>query len=128
MIVDTSALVAILKGEQEGDDLARTILAGQASMSAGSYVEFMCVMARSQEPAAMRRVDQLLGMLGIDVLPVSVEQARIAAEAYRVYGRGTGHAAGLNYGDTFAYALAVESNEPLLFVGPDFARTDVRVA
>ncbi len=126
MIVDTSAVVAIIKGEGRGEDLARAILAEKASMSAGSYVELMCVMARSQEPAAMRRADQLLALLGIEVVPVSVEQARLAAQAYRVYSRGTGHAAGLNYGDTFAYALAVDANEPLLFVGTDFAHTDVQ--
>ena len=128
MIIDTSALVAILKGELNAEALARTILAAESRMSAGNYTELMCVMARSQEPAASRRVDQLLATLGIEVLPVSVTQARLAGEAYRVYGRGTGHPAALNYGDTFAYALAVDLNEQLLFVGTDFPQTDVRVA
>ncbi|HNL51709.1 MAG: type II toxin-antitoxin system VapC family toxin [Candidatus Nanopelagicales bacterium] len=128
MIVDTSALVAVLKGEQHAEALARTILVEDSRMSAGSYTELMCVMARSREPAASRRVDQFLAALGIEVLPVSVAQARLAGEAYRVYGRGTGHPAALNYGDTFAYALAIDLDEPLLFVGTDFAQTDVRVA
>ena len=97
-------------------------------MSAGSYVELMCVLARSQDPAASRRADRLLAALGIDVIPVSVDQARLAAEAYRVYGRGSGHPAGLNFGDTFAYALAVSENESLLFTGDDFSATDVLVA
>jgi ribonuclease VapC len=97
-------------------------------MSAGSYVELMCVLARSQDPAATRRADRLLQTLGIEVIPVSVEQARLAGEAYRVYGRGSGHPAGLNFGDTFAYALAVSENQPLLFVGQDFSATDVLVA
>ena len=83
---------------------------------------------RSQDPAATRRADRLLQTLGIEVIPVSVEQSRLAGEAYRVYGRGSGHPAGLNFGDTFAYALAVSENQPLLFVGQDFSATDVLVA
>ncbi len=128
MIVDTSAIVAILQGEPQSEDLARSILAESARMSAGSYVELMCVLARSREPATSRRADRLLQTLGVDVVPVSVEDAHLAAEAYRIYGRGSGHAAALNHGDTFAYALAVSSNEPLLFTGADFAQTDVQVA
>lgn len=128
MIVDTSAVVAILKAEEGYESLARNILGQRARMSAANYVELMCVLSASREPATSRRADQLLESLGIDVVPVSVEQARIAAEAYRAYGRGSGHPAGLNYGDTFAYALAVERNEPLLFTGRDFAATDVLVA
>lgn len=128
MIVDTSAVVAILRGEDDSEALARRILAHRAWMSAGSYVELMCVLARSQDPAATRRADRLLQTLGIEVIPVSVEQARLAGEAYRVYGRGSGHPARLNYGDTFAYALAVSENEPLLFVGHDFSATDVLAA
>lgn len=125
MIVDTSAVVSILKAEEGYEELARAILREKSQMSAASYVELMCVLSTSREPATARRADQLLVVLGIEVLPVSVDQARIAAEAYRAYGRGSGHPAGLNYGDTFAYALAVERNEPLLFTGTDFAATDV---
>lgn len=128
MIVDTSAVVAVLKGEDGAREIARLILAEQARMSAASYVELMCVLARSAEPATGRRGDQLLKALGIEIVPVSVDQAQLAAEAYRAYGRGSGHAAGLNYGDTFVYALAVSCNEPLLFTGTDFAATDVLVA
>lgn len=128
MIVDTSALVAILKGEEDAEDLARRILGQNTQMSAGSYVELMCVLARAQDPAAIRRADRLLEALGIEVIAMSVDQARLAAEAYRVYGRGSGHPAGLNFGDTFAYALAVSQNESLLFTGDDFSATDVRVA
>ena len=128
MIIDTSVLVAILKGEQGAENLARTILNDHARMSAGSLVEMMCVLARSREPSTPRRAEQLLEVLSIEVMPVSIDQARLAGAAYRTYGRGTGHAAGLNYGDTFSYALAIDLNEPLLFVGTDFAATDVRVA
>lgn len=128
MIVDTSAVVAILKDEEDSEALALRILAQRARMSAGSHVELMCVLARSQDPAAARRADRLLEVLEIEVVPVSAEQARLAGEAYRVYGRGSGHPAGLNFGDTFAYALAVSGNEPLLFVGHDFSATDVLVA
>ena len=72
----------------------RRILAHRAWMSAGGYVELMCVLARSQDPAATRRADRLPQTLGIEVIPVSVEQSRLAGEAYRVYGRGSGHQQG----------------------------------
>ena len=126
MIVDTSVLVAIIKDESNSAELARVILAqDRPQMSAASYVEFMCVLARLGGPAADRRGDQLLAALGVEIVEVSVEQARLAAEAYRVFGKGSGHRAGLNFSDTFAYALAVSNGEPLLFVGDDFRHTDV---
>ena len=126
MIVDTSVLVAIIKDESNSAELARVILAqDRPQMSAASYVEFMCVLARLGGPAADRRGDQLLAALGVEIVEVSVEQARLAAEAYRVFGKGSGHRAGLNFSDTFAYILAVSCGEPLLFVGDDFRHTDV---
>jgi ribonuclease VapC len=128
VIVDTSCVVAILMNESGSDELARRILHEDSSMSAASYVELMCVLARSKEPATALRADRLLEALGIAVVPVTTEQARIAAQAYRVFGRGTGHPAALNFGDVFAYALAVATNEALLFAGEDFAATDVLVA
>lgn len=98
MIVDTSVLVAIIKDESNSAELARVILAqDRPRMSAASYVELMCVLARLGGPAADRRGDQLLAALGVEIVEVSVEQARLAAEAYRVFGKGSGHRAGLNF-------------------------------
>lgn len=76
----------------------------------------------------MRRVDELLAALDIDIVEVSTHQAGIARAAYRDFCRNSGHPAGLNFGDCFSYALAVDRDEPLLFKGDDFVHTDVRVA
>ena len=77
---------------------------------------------------ASRLVDKLLATAGIVIEAVTETQARIAREAYRDFGKGSGHAAGLNVGDCFAYALAKATGEPLLFKGDDFSRTDVAIA
>ena len=82
----------------------------------------------SRDPVARRRFDDLLREAGISVEPVTEEQARLAREAYRDFGRGSGHPAKLNFGDCFAYALAKAMDEPLLFKGEDFSRTDVASA
>jgi ribonuclease VapC len=71
-------------------------------------------------------VDRLLRAYEIQIVPFDEEQARVAAQAYRDYGRGSGHPAGLNLGDTYSYALAHVTGEPLLFVGDDFVHTDIR--
>lgn len=127
MIVDTSALVAILRQEEDGaefaDILART---GPLFMSAASYLELCIVIDGDRNPTVSDAVDALIGAAGIDITPVTAEQARLAREAYRRYGRGSGHAAKLNFGDCFAYALAKDRDMPLLFKGDDFSRTDVR--
>lgn len=129
MIVDTSAVVAILLGEPHAEALARTVLrAPRARMSAATFVELSAVVAQRGAPQQRRRVEHLLDRLGVEVVALTPEHARLAAEAYREFGRGSGHPARLNLGDCFSYALASALDEPLLFVGDDFARTDLRAA
>lgn len=129
MIVDTSALVAILRDEPDAMTYTRAI-AGAAvrRLSAANYVETAAVIDASRDPVASRRFDDFLREAEFVIEPVTARQARIAREAYRDYGRGSGHPAKLNFGDCFAYALARESGEPLLFKGEDFARTDIKPA
>ena len=97
-------------------------------MSAPSYVELCVVMQRQDRPEIGRMVDRLLDDYGIRIEAFDVDQARVAAQAYRDYGRGSGHPAGLNLGDSYSYALAHVAGEPLLFRGDDFAHTDIRPA
>ena len=129
MIVDSSALVAMIYGEPGADEIFALLQAQRgSSISAANYVEAAIVIDASGRAAASREFDDLLAALDIVVRPVSAEQARAARIAYRTYGRASGHPARLNFGDCFAYALAVETGEPLLFVGDDFPHTDIRPA
>ena len=82
----------------------------------------------ARNPVVSRRLDELIKFGGIEIRPVSVEQGRLARAAYRDFGRGSGHAAKLNFGDCFAYALAAETGEPLLFKGLEFPATDIKSA
>lgn len=126
MIVDSSALLAILLDEPEGTRLAGAIAsAPRATMSAATYVECSVVTDRRTGPAGRERFDRLLTLLGIEVAPLTATQAQIAREAYRRFGRGGGHPAGLDLGDVFSYAVAAETGRPLLFVGDRFAHTDI---
>ena len=127
MIVDTSVLIAILRDEPEAPAFA-AILAeklGQARISAANFLEAAIVIDASRDPIASRRFDTLLEKARIQIVPVSPEQAMMARAAYRDFGKGSGHPAGLNFGDCFAYALAKTSGEPLLFKGSDFSCTDI---
>jgi ribonuclease VapC len=129
MIVDTSALIAILRDERDAISYAKAIAnAAVTRISAGNYVETAAVIDASRDPIASRRFDDLLREARIMIEPVTEVQARIAREAYRDFGRGTGHPARLNFGDCFAYALAKAIIEPLLFKGDDFTHTDVTPA
>lgn len=127
MIVDTSALLAVLFAE---DDAARIIealySASDVRVSAASYFESAILIDRDRDPIASRRLDEFLEESQVVIEPVTHEQARIAREAYADFGRGSGHPAKLNFGDCFAYALAKFRNEPLLFKGGNFKFTDVR--
>jgi len=127
MILDSSALVAILRGEPDAAAFAAAIEgATQRRISGVNYVEAAVVIDCSRDPAASRRFDDLLREAQILIEPVTREQARLAREAYRDFGKGSGHPARLNFGDCFAYALAKETGEPLLFKGDDFTHTDVQ--
>jgi len=129
VIVDSSALVAILHDEPEAAACLRAIYAaGQCRVSAANFLETAIVIDAGRSPVASRRFDDLLREARIIIEPVTEAQARIAREAYRDYGRGSGHPARLNFGDCFAYALAREAGEPLLFKGDDFIHTDVTPA
>ena len=129
MIVDTSALLAILFAEPEREELLGILsTAENLSMSAATYAEAGIVADCRKEPVVSRRLDELITTLKVEVLPLTAGQAGIARQAYRDFGRGSGHPAKLNYGDCFSYALAKDSDEPLLWKGDDFGHTDVRRA
>jgi ribonuclease VapC len=126
MIVDTSALLAILGNEPEAPRCVRAI-AGTPGwrMSAANFLEAAVVVDTRGDAIARRHFDAVVRAAGITVAPVTEAHARIAREAYRDFGRRSGHPARLNFGDCFAYALAKAADEPLLFVGDDFGHTDV---
>ena len=129
MIVDTSALIAILRDEPEAETFAHVIEKSVVRrLSAANFVEAAVIIDGSRDPVASRRFDELVLMAEIRIEPVTEAQARIAREAYRDFGRGSGHQAKLNFGDCFAYALAKITGEPLLFKGDDFAQTDIKSA
>jgi ribonuclease VapC len=129
MIVDSSALVAIIKREPDWKQLAEAIDgASDISTSAASYLETAIVLDSRRDPVQSARLDELLLDLEMKIEPITAEQAIIARQAYRDYGKGSGHSANLNFGDCFSYALARVKREPLLFKGDDFVHTDVRSA
>jgi len=129
VIVDTSAIVAILRDEPERERLERALADADAcAMSAPTRVELAAVLVRSLSPTSLRRADRFLDALGLEIAAFDAAQAALAADAYRDFGRGSGHPAQLNLGDTYSYALAIARDEQLLFVGDDFGHTDVRIA
>ena len=129
MIIDTSAIIAILNKEPEGPDFTALIVeAAEPKMSAATYVELGVVVERRGNPVLSRQLDELIELLGITIVAVDSEQARLAREAFRDFGKGMGSSAQLNYGDTFSYALASARSEPLLFKGADFSETDIHPA
>ena len=127
MILDTSAIVAILQDEPESPVFARALEDNRpVRVSAANWLEAAVVVDGNRSPALSRRFDEFLREAGVEIEPVTAQQAKLAREAYRAFGRGSGHPAHLNFGDCFAYALAMEKDEALLFKGKDFANTDVR--
>jgi ribonuclease VapC len=126
MIIDTSAIIAILRDEPEALSCARAIAAApDRRVSAVNFVESSVVIDASRDPIATRRFDDFITAANIFIEPVTEIQARIAREAYRDFGKGSGHPARLNFGDCFSYALAKAFGEPLLFKGGDFSHTDI---
>jgi len=128
MIIDTSALVAVFDQELEAERIVRTLAsAPERILSAANLVEVGIVMQARRGDDGARDLDLLLAKLRVDIAVVTANQADIARKAFRRYGRGR-HAANLNFGDCFAYALAKDTSAPLLFKGNDFGQTDVMVA
>jgi ribonuclease VapC len=127
VIIDSSALVAVVRGEPERAAFADVIAGDHRRLiSAPTYLEASIVIERLGEPVLVREFDTVLADLQISTVPFTAQQALIARAAYRDYGKGSGHPAQLNFGDCFAYALAKDSGEPLLYKGDDFGHTDVR--
>jgi ribonuclease VapC len=125
MVIDTSALLAILQDEPERRAYNEAIEAAERrSMSAATFVETSIVIEARHGAEGLRDLDALVAAAEIERVPVDAEQAQIARVAFSRFGRGR-HPAGLNYGDCFAYALAKALAEPLLYKGGDFAQTDV---
>jgi ribonuclease VapC len=126
MVVDTSAIIAILAAEPERKTFLRILTAeAKSAMSVMSFHESSIVIARMiGKPSAAERVEQLAHALRIEVATATIDDAMAAREAYFRFGRGY-HAARLNLADCFSYALAKARNEPLLFKGDDFSMTDI---
>lgn len=121
MIIDTSAIVAMLQLEPEATDMLKLLSSSHGSrMSAGTYLECGIVIDKAKDAQASANLDALIRRLKILVEAVTPEHAKLARQAYRDFGKGSGHLARLNFGDCFAYALAMERGEPLLFKGDDF--------
>jgi ribonuclease VapC len=126
MIIDTSAMVAVLFDEPEMPAFAQAMEnAADCRISAANFLETSVVIDGWRDPVVSRRLDDLVAAVAIVIEPFDEAQARLARAAYRDFGKGSGHPARLNFGDCFAYALARLRGEPLLFKGNDFARTDI---
>lgn len=125
MIVESSVAAAICLGEPGAEEYVEALSDDpRPRMSAGTYLE-SAIVIDARRPGAF---DQFVTALGIEVVEFTAEQATIAREAYRRYGRGSGHPAGLTFGDCFSYALARATQTPLAYKGDDFAHTDIESA
>jgi len=128
MVIDTSALLAILQDEPERRAFNEAIEAADSRcLSTATWVETSIIVESRYGAEGLRDLDLLISKASIDLVPVDVEQAHIARLAFSRFGKGR-HPAGLNYGDCFSYALATALGEPLLYKGGDFARTDIAAA
>jgi ribonuclease VapC len=129
MVIDSSALIALLLGEAETESFVAAIAAAATRVvGAPTYLETAIVMVARSGPEVWEKLDRLLYELAIEVVPFTRDQADLAVIAYQQYGKGSGHAAALNFGDCFTYALAKSRGEPVLFKGNDFAETDLQIA
>jgi ribonuclease VapC len=125
MIIDTSALLAILFQEEDAEQFVRAIATETVCrMSAANFLEAAINIDSRGGAEASRQLDSFIRRTGIEIAEVTVTQAQIARQAYQDFGKGR-HKAGLNFGDCFAYALARDTGEPLLFKGNDFIYTDI---
>jgi ribonuclease VapC len=129
MIVDTSALIAILANEPERPAFVQAVVSTDAALiSAANHLETALVIDGYRDPVLSRRLDELMEELRIEVTAITREHLQIARDAYRDFGRGSGHPARLNFGDCFSYAVARSTGQALLFKGDDFIHTDLRPA
>ena len=129
MIVDTSAIMAVLLQEPDADRFVDCLFENpDRKVSAGTWIELSAVLTRQRDGGVAAAFDTLMQALRVQIVPVSIGQAEIGRTAYRTFGRGSDHPAKLNFGDCFAYALAKDTGEPLLFKGEDFSQTDIRPA
>ncbi len=127
MIIDSSALVAIYAHEPERQAFLDAVIRESTSMSAANWLE-TCLVLDNRPTSGLGLLDELVEQLRIRLEPVTLDQVRIAREAHHRFGRGSGSPAKLNFGDCFAYALAITTGDCLLFNGDDFVHTDVRSA
>jgi ribonuclease VapC len=129
VIVDTSAVIAILRDEPDADRYVTALAAAtEPRMSAATYLEAAIVVDANRDPVLSGRFDDLVAEAALRIEPVTEQQAQLARRAYRDFGKGSGHPARLNFGDCFAYALARTTGHSLLFKGDDFGHTDVKSA
>lgn len=129
MIADTSAIIAILTEEDDAAVYAQAIAGADVRrLSAANYLECEIVLDSQRDPIISRGLDELLREAEFVVEPVTERQARLARQAYADFGKGSGHPAGLNFGDCLSYALALDLREPLLWKGNDFGHTGIQSA
>jgi len=128
MVIDSSALIALLQSESDSDRLLETLEKHpERHVSAATVLETSIVLTARFGEAADRELDVLLHAAGVDIASVTAEQTELARAAWKQYGKGR-HAAALNFGDCFSYALAQSLGQPLLFTGGDFSQTDITPA
>jgi ribonuclease VapC len=129
IVVDTSALIAVVKREAGSEPLERCLLlADHAGISAVSLLEARMVAAREPRGTRLADLETIIAAAAIEIIPFDAAQSDLAFEAFRRFGKGSGHKARLNFGDCAAYALAKSRAAPLLFVGDDFAHVDIAPA
>ncbi len=129
MVLDTSALLAILLAEPEANAMVRAVAAAERRLvGAPTWVEASAVMTARKGSSGEVALDALMDRLEVEVVPLSVAAGRLARLAYSRFGKGVGDPAVLNFGDCLSYGVAVAEREPLLFKGDDFVQTDVNVA
>lgn len=128
MILDTSAIVAVLYGEPEATEFATLIHdAEECRISVANFVELSMVVESQLGPKGMRQAELFLRRAGVVIEPITVDHGELARQAFLDFGKGR-HKAGLNFGDCFSYALAKATGEPLLYKGDDFSQTDIKAA
>ncbi|EYR80462.1 type II toxin-antitoxin system VapC family toxin [Shinella sp. DD12] len=128
MVIDTSAIVAILGNELKAETLRRTIVADTVRLVPATCVfEARMVLVSQRGEHALAEIDLWLTKIAADVIAVDADLVDVATQAWLTYGKGR-HPAGLNFADCFSYALAKRSDEPLLFIGDDFSKTDIQAA